>query len=197
MPRLSPLHWLVLVVFLGFYGFAVFALTRDYYVRHPVRPAPATAERTPPGHPALPGGTLAAADAIPDSVTESNPDLLRTRADALFRTDRFREAIPVYRRILELDPQDIDTQNDLGLALFYTGDTAGALEAVRKGPAADPGFQRGWLTLGFVTLQSGDLVKAREALERARDLGPDNPVGKEAARLLGTEAAGSESDEGK
>ena len=38
MPKLSPLQWLLLAVFLAFYGFAVFALTRDYYIRHPVRP---------------------------------------------------------------------------------------------------------------------------------------------------------------
>ena len=199
MPQLSPLHWLLAAVFLTFYGFAVFAVTRDYYVRHPVRPnvarAGADAAGLPPGHPATrapapavaaPGtGALSAVDADPAAITETNPDLLRERADKLFTERRYREVLPVYQRILEFAPEDLETRNDLGLALYYTGDKSGALEHLRKGTTADPQFQRGWLTLGFVTLQSGDVPKARVALGRARDLGPDNPIGQEAARLLG------------
>lgn len=191
MPTLKPLHWLLAVGFLAFYGFAVFAVTRDYYVRHPVRPAPAAtaAAGLPAGHPSAappaPPGTQAPA-AAPVALTETNPDLLRARADQLFIEHRYREALPVYRRILELAPDDRETGNDLGLSLYYTGDAAGALAVLSKGTTADPRFQRGWLTLGFVALQSGDVPRAREALGRARDLGADNPIGQEATRLLGT-----------
>lgn len=192
MPKLTPLQWLLAIAFLAFYGFAVFAVTRDYYIRHPIRPAPANAADSagvPAGHrkagTATAGGSaLEAANAVPAVITESNPDLLRKRADTLFTERRYQEAIPVYRRILELAPTDLETVNDLGLVLFYTGDTTGALEQLRQATAAGPDFQRGWLTLGFVTLESGDRPKAQEALERARTLGPDNPMGQEAARLL-------------
>jgi len=197
MPKLTPLHWLLAAVFLAFYGFAVFAVTRDYYVRHPVRPpaarGAAAAPAAPAGHPATraPGATAPGAaprgggDAVPAALTETDADLLRRRADALFSEGHYRETLPVYRRILELAPEDLETRNDLGLALYYTGDASGALEQLRTATAADPRFQRGWLTLGYVTLESGDKPKAREALGRARDLGPDNPLGQEAARLLG------------
>lgn len=193
MPTLRPLQWLLAIAFLAFYGFAVFAVTRDYYIRHPVRPASAhtatEAGGVPAGHRAAgttTGGVSAmdATNAVPAVITESNPDLLRKRADALFTEQRYQEAIPIYRRILELAPTDLETMNDLGLVLFYTGDRAGALEQLRKATAAGPEFQRGWLTLGFVTLETGDKPKAREALERARQLGPDNPMGQEATRLL-------------
>jgi hypothetical protein len=57
MPRLTPLQWSLFAVFLIFYGFAVFALTRDYYLRHPPRslantdPAePGSAQDGPHGH---------------------------------------------------------------------------------------------------------------------------------------------------
>jgi hypothetical protein len=46
MPTLRPLHWLLALVVLAFYGFAVFAVTRDYYIRHPIRP---TVAQNPPG----------------------------------------------------------------------------------------------------------------------------------------------------
>ncbi|WP_295427763.1 tetratricopeptide repeat protein [uncultured Thiodictyon sp.] len=189
MPKLTPLHWLLAAVFLAFYGFAVFAVTRDYYVRHPVRPPAARGGgAAPAGHPATraPGAApRSGSDAVPAALTETDADLLRRRADALFSEGRYRETLPVYRRILELAPEDLETRNDLGLALYYTGDASGALEQLRTATAADPRFQRGWLTLGYVTLESGDKPKAREALGRARDLGPDNPLGQEAVRLLG------------
>ena len=189
MPKLSPLQWLLAITFLAFYGFAVFAVTRDYYIRHPLRPASAhgaaDSAGVPAGHRATGGvSALDAANAVPATITESNPDLLRKRGDTLFSERRYQEAIPVYRRILELAPTDLETMNDLGLVLFYTGDTTGALAQLRKATADGPQFQRGWLTLGFVTLESGDRPKAQEALERARDLGSDNPMGQEAARLL-------------
>lgn len=189
MPKLTPLQWLIHAVAIAFFGFAVFALTRDYYIRHPVR-APASASAPSPH--GAPGGSRSQAEpsvleptsAIPASVVQGDPVLLGQEADALFGAGRYTDAIPLYRRVLELDPGDIETYNDLGLALYYTGERAGALETLAKGTAAGPDFQRIWLTLGFVSLDAGDRTQARTALERARDLGPDNPVGQEAIRLL-------------
>lgn len=196
MPKLSPLHWLILAVFLAFYGFAVFALTRDYYVRHPIRspmaqaPGQGSASGDPHadsrvGRPAAGLSGLDLANLVPQSIEDSNPDLLGERADRLLAERRYREAIPLYRRVLELEPEDVETHNDLGLALHYAGDSAAALEVLRAGAAGAPEFQRIWLTLGFVSLQVNDPASARVALARARDLGPNNPVGEEAVRLLG------------
>jgi Flp pilus assembly protein TadD len=83
----------------------------------------------------------------------------------------------------------VETYNDLGLALHYAGDSADALEVLREGAAGAPDFQRIWLTLGFVSLQVEDAAGARVAMAPARDLGPDNAIGKEAVRLLGLAAA--------
>jgi len=194
MPKLSPLQWLLLAVFLAFYGFAVFALTRDYYIRHPVRPTlaqgqaaggadPHSPVQGPSSGSGIPG--LDPGNAVPQSIEEDDPLLLGERADRLFAERRYREAIPLYRRVLELTPDDVETYNDLGLALHYLGDSAAALETLRAGAAGAPDFQRIWLSLGFVSLQAQDADAARVALIRARDLSPDNPVGQEAARLLG------------
>jgi Flp pilus assembly protein TadD len=189
MPKLTPLQWLIHAVAIVFFGFAVFAVTRDYYIRHPVRPAPvqgsaghAGAESGAQGQPSV----LGAASAIPAAITETDPVLLGQQADTLLAAGRFAQAVSVYRRVLELKPDDIETENDLGLALHYAGDTQGALAVLRKGTAAGPGFQRIWLTLGFVSLAAGDRPGAQKALEHARDLGTDNDIGKEAVRLLAT-----------
>jgi Flp pilus assembly protein TadD len=184
MPKLTLFQSVGLLVFLAFYGFTVFALTRDYYQRHPaavvtvpvVSPQPA-AQRRP--------GATDSASVIPATVTGSNPVLLAQQAEDLFVQGRYGEAIPLYRRILELSPDDLDAFNDLGLALFYTGDSAEALATLAQGTAKGPQFQRIWLTYGFVQFKAGDATGAVAALTKARDLGPDTGPGKEAVRLLG------------
>ncbi len=188
MPKLTPLQWLIHAVVVFFFGFAVFAVTRDYYLRHPARP-PVAAGGSPHAGAAPAMGqpqpsALGAASAIPATIVETDPVLLGQQADTLLGEGRFAEALPVYRRVLELTPNDIETQNDLGLALHYAGDTPGALAVLRQGADAGPSFQRIWLTLGFVSMASGDQAQAKKALEHSRDLGADTPIGKEAARLL-------------
>lgn len=193
MKRFSLIQVLGIFVFLVFYGFAVFALTRDYYLRQfPKWRAEQVAQVSAPlqGPPQKQANPRPAPlpdieDALPPAVVESNPVLLAQRGDSLFAQRRYAEAISVYRRVLEMDPADTDSRNDLGLALHYSGQTPAALEVLRAGTQAAPSFQRIWLTLGFVSSQSGDADGARHALETARDLGPDTDVGREAARLLG------------
>ncbi len=193
MPKLSPLQWVLFALFLFFYGFTIFAVTRDYYLRHlsrPVATTPGATTAAPHAAPAqvaapkTPSSPLPPPSAIPQTITESNLQLLAQQADALFVERRYAEAIPVYRRILELSPEDIEAQNDLGLALHYAGDSNAALTLLRAGTAMDATHQRIWLTLGFVSLQAGDPTEARAALEHARDLGADTGVGQEASRLL-------------
>lgn len=191
MPRLTPLQWLVFAAFLAFYGFAVFALTRDYYLRYPPRPLTSAASGTQAGH-GTPGAAPSTfiqrevaglgAPAVP--LTSQDPAQLNDAGDRLFGQKRYAEAIPYYRRALELDPADADASNDLGLALYYSGQSAAALEILRAGTQRAPDFQRIWLTLGFVSAGAGDQAGARAALEKARALGPDNPIGQEAQRQL-------------
>jgi tetratricopeptide (TPR) repeat protein len=177
----------VTLVLLLFYGFAVFALTRDYYLRHPAVPATAGAPpRHAEGAPAWVGGSAleAGSSAIPDGVIERDPVLLGQRADQLFAQRRYREAIELYRGVIELDPGDADAHNDLGLALYYSGDGAAALPILEAGLGLAPNDQRLWLTLGFVRGRAGDKSGSEEALLKAKGLNSTNDIGQEASRLL-------------
>ena len=189
MPKLSPLQWLVAVLFLGFYGYAVFAVTRDYYVRNPPRTTavPAAPHALPAAQTSGRIDALLQPGAAAPAVlpTGTDPSDLARAADALFVQKRYAEAVPYYRRVLELAPGDPDASNDLGLALHYLGRSREATDVLSAGTEHSPGFQRLWLTLGFVSARAGDAEAARTALERAQELGPDNSVGREAVRLLG------------
>ena len=190
MPKLSWLQAVGVVAFLAFYGFAVFALTRDYYIRHPaglaaVPAVPAASHPAGQARPRAGAPTLGNESSIPASVSGTNPVLLSQQANELFSQGRYAEAIPIYRRILALAADDLDAHNDLGLALHYTGQTAEALAILAQGTSKGPEFQRIWLTYGYVQSQAGEGEGAVAALTRARDLGPDTGIGQEAARLLG------------
>jgi Flp pilus assembly protein TadD len=189
-PKLTPLQWAIALAFLVFYGFAVFAVTRDYYLRNPLRPIATTVPAMPDAGSAALGAQLRAAaqdagSAIPAELMASDPVLLSQEADRLFAAGRFAEAVTLYRKALELDPSDTGSRNDLGLALHYSGNSAQAITVLRAGADAAPEFQRIWLSLGFVSAQAGQTEQAREALTKARSLDPQSDVGLEADRLLG------------
>jgi tetratricopeptide (TPR) repeat protein len=184
------LQWLLFAAFLAFYGFAVFALTRDYYLRHPPRvaatsPAPPHALPTQGNRTFLQRELMSGTTAPAPAPTGDDPEQLNRAGDELFAQRRYAEAIPYYRRALGLAPDDPDASNDLGLALHYTGRSAEAVEVLRAGAERSPDFQRIWLTLGFVSANAGDRAAAREALEKARAMDPQSGIGQEAARLLG------------
>lgn len=196
LPKLTALQWVIFLVFLFFYGFTVFAFTRDYFIRYPPRPAAAAqvskdgdGSQEPAQADALGERMRQALEGQPADggidLDSTDPLALGDAADRLFAARRFEQAIPIYERVLELEPTDAETYNDLGLALHYSGRGSEALQHLRQGTELDPDFQRIWLSLGFVALQNNEPTLAREALERAQSLDPDTEVADEATRLLG------------
>ncbi len=114
-----------------------------------------------------------------------NRDLLFQLGALYFESNRFQQAIDIYNRILRINERDVDTLNDLGLALHYTGKSKEGADVLRKATSYDPKHQRAWLSLGFVLAASGRTEEAKGPLNKAISLNPENDVGKEAKRILG------------
>jgi tetratricopeptide (TPR) repeat protein len=117
-------------------------------------------------------------------VDITDPQALASLGDQYFENNNFMQAIEIYKRVLGINPDDVDTYNDLGLAYLYTGNPGLAEETLIKGIDTSPEYQRIWLSLGFVLKSIGENEKARPVLQNALDMGPDNEVGQEALRLL-------------
>ena len=167
------------VAFLIVYGAVVFAATRAYYLEQAAARPPAAS--TPAGGAARP---IAIPQARPPVTLADDPAVLADQADELLTQKRFGEAIEAYRKLLELAPDDVDTFNDLGLALHYAGRSGEALQVLEAGAAKDAKFQRIWLTLGFVRLQLGQTESARAAFQTCVDVDPESPIAIEARRFL-------------
>ncbi len=113
-----------------------------------------------------------------------DPAALAKMGDEYFEKNMFGPAIEIYEKALKLNPNDIDTYNDLGLAYHYTGQSATAIERLRKGTEVMPSYQRIWLSLGYILLSSDRKDEARPVLKKAMELAPESTVGVEAKRML-------------
>ena len=123
--------------------------------------------------------------ASPADLSSDDPEILARLGDSYFVEKNYERAIELYERTLKLNPEDVDSYNDLGLSLHYTGQSNQAVEILKTGAAKAPTFQRIHLTLGFIQMQRGDKKAAITALKKAVELKPDNTVGLEAKRMLG------------
>jgi Tfp pilus assembly protein PilF len=63
--------------------------------------------------------------------------------------------------------------NDYGIGLFLQGDLKGAAAAFQRVTEADPANPDGWVNLGRVAVQEGDMERARVVLQHALSLNPN------------------------
>lgn len=118
------------------------------------------------------------------NIDLNDPVAMATLGDQYFESGNYPQAIELYKKTLELKPDDVDTFNDLGLAYFYTRRPVMAVDTLKKGTEADPSFQRIWISLGFVLSSSGRIEEAKSALSKAIEINPDNEIGQESKRMF-------------
>jgi tetratricopeptide (TPR) repeat protein len=109
-------------------------------------------------------------------VAERNPNLrtLTSLADAYESLRDFAGAAEVLKRASELDPANTDLKRGMALDLLRAGKTDEALKAYTELTEEDPKDAESLLRLYQILRRAGDLVKAREALNKAKLLAPDN-----------------------
>ena len=69
--------------------------------------------------------------------------------------------------------EDWQRWNDYGIGFFLQGDLKAAAAAFQKVTEADPRNPDGWVNLGRVAVQEGDMDRAREVLTHALQLSPN------------------------
>jgi predicted Zn-dependent protease len=184
--------WLLLAVFQVAFGLAVFAITRQYYIEHDAVSASADAGRAPATRPTATAWPEPNAGSdlenlisnFPGNSPIDDPVMISRQADEYFSSQQYDKAADLYQKLLDVDPENVDTYNNLGITLHYLGRSGEALQVLNEGVAVDSSYQRIWLTLGFVNGQVGNAGKAREALTTAAQMDPDTEVGQSATQML-------------
>lgn len=116
-------------------------------------------------------------------------DLNARVADIYLETRRYEDAIIYYKKAIRLNPDDVDSYNDLGLAHFYLQRPFDGLKYVEDGIKRDPKYQRIWLTKGFI-LAYGFGDRRQEAIaawKKAEAINPSSDVGSAARKYLEAE----------
>jgi len=180
--------WIGLGIFQVVFGLTVFAATRAYYATEPTQPiadSPVVRNSMPVWSDSfVDDGRAAPAPPATGLSLAQDPAEMALEADMAFGNRQYERAAELYRRLVALDPSNVELHNNLGLTLHYVGKTDEALTWLEQGIAKDPTHQRIWLTLGFVSAQTGSVDRARDALHRAIQLDPDSAVGQSAQRML-------------
>ena len=96
-------------------------------------------------------------------------------ANVWLRSGRAEQAIPLYQAAVARNPRQPALHNNLATALMTTQQLGAAEHHFRQTLALDPGFFQAWLHLGRVLAATGRPAEAREALQRAAVLRPDDP----------------------
>jgi tetratricopeptide (TPR) repeat protein len=75
---------------------------------------------------------------------------------------------------IQIDPNLAEAQNQLGFLQSRDGETASAEEHFRIAVRASPGFARAWVNLAAMLYLESKLPEAKEAVQRALQIEPDN-----------------------
>jgi predicted Zn-dependent protease len=89
------------------------------------------------------------------------------------------EAIVLYRRCVELDPQFFDGWHALGLALLKSGETKEAIGAGLMATTLRPNDLLAWTALSQMYVRAGQIAEAEDAKGKARILSLGGKVAKE------------------
>ncbi len=109
----------------------------------------------------------------------SNTTLLGLLAHIQEKTHRMKEAMATHRRILGLDPKNLNSRNNLGYLLAEHGepeDYSEALEHLQTAVRGKPEHAAYLDSLGVLLARKGDRERARKAFVKALSRSPANTV---------------------
>ena len=109
----------------------------------------------------------------------SNIEALFDDANGFLATGDIDEAIPLYRKCVELDPGFFDGWHALGMALLKTGNTKEAIGAGLMATTLMPNDLLAWTSLSQMYVSNKQIAEAEDAKGKARILSLGGKVVKE------------------
>lgn len=103
---------------------------------------------------------------------------------ALRQTQDFKNAIKFFKKVLEVNPSQVDTLNEMGLCKANTGDMNAALEFFNKAILMKPDSSEIICNRGMAKLQLGDIKGAEEDINRAYKLNPEDEIVKQCIAII-------------
>ena len=101
------------------------------------------------------------------STPKSTVGDLQHQAEKYLQEQKPQLAIPIFRQIISLNPQDVNAHGDLGVLLFFQNNYPEAITELRTALRLQPGLWRIEALLGIAEKRTGDLAAAEIDLENS------------------------------
>jgi cytochrome c-type biogenesis protein CcmH/NrfG len=125
-----------------------------------------------------------------------NLDVLRNLGNIAFDQDDHDKAADYYQRYLKQKPDDLSVQTDLGTMYLSAGKSDQAMQQFQSVLKTDPKFFQAQFNLAIAYRTVGQTDAAAAALEKARDLSPDDKTRTQVEQLLARLKGGPAPPEG-
>ena len=127
----------------------------------------------------------------------NDPAAWSSLAESCMNHRQYQQAVLSYRKLLEVEPEDVNAMNQLGYAAAYAGSFDTALEALRRYQALRPAEANPLDSQGDVNLLTGRLHEAENLYLQATRKDPNFESGGDLwkaamARLMSGDAAGAD-----
>ena len=123
--------------------------------------------------------TLAIANSatgMPELPATANADELLETGLAALNSGNIRAAIPLFQRVVELDPKHKQAWNDLGLAYLRAGSFDKAADAFRKQIGVNAFDEHAYNYLGIALQQQDKFDEAEAAYKKQIEINPLDPI---------------------
>ncbi|MEJ2004204.1 MAG: tetratricopeptide repeat protein [Cyclobacteriaceae bacterium] len=97
---------------------------------------------------------------------EADADFFQ-QAEVLLEKEKYEEAIPLYRKVLEANPKHYVAFNQLGYCMMQTGDNYGAIANFTRATEIRSDYAVSWANLGYVKADIGDHASAIDSYSKA------------------------------
>ena len=113
-----------------------------------------------------------------------NPDAIRAMGNIAFDQQQPDAAIDYYQRYLKLKPDDLEVKTDLGTMFLSAGKTTEAMDIYKSVLAKNPKFFQAQFNMAIAYRSLGQMDETQKALEKARDMAPDDKTRGQVEQLL-------------
>jgi Tfp pilus assembly protein PilF len=111
-------------------------------------------------------------------------DELEHQAQQYLQEHKPQLAIPIFRQIISLDPQNVNARGNLGVLLYFQNNYPEAITEMRAALQLDPQLWRIRALLGIAEKRTGDIATAQSDLEQSFARVDDVKIEKEAGLEL-------------
>lgn len=109
-------------------------------------------------------------------LAPNDTEALRGIGNIYYDFEEHAKAVDYYKRYLELKPDDSGVRTDLGTMYLYSNNLDQAISEYQTVITKEPGFFQAYFNLGVAYNEKGQKDKSVEALNKAKNLTPDQNV---------------------